>query len=525
MTFPPTGNPRGRQPGPVGIYVSQENAVLATSQFQHPVDFAKNILGIPYLTPDQERILDAVHKNFKVAVTSGHSTGKSHVSSILTLWFLYTHYPSKVLTTAASWPQVEDVIWREIRSMHKNAKAALGGRMMNTELDLEELWFAQGRSTDDSTNLQGFHSQHVMMLLDEATGIDPKIWEATQTMAINPETDRMVALGNPTDSTSRFFEECQIPGKWTHLEISCENHPNVTEDRVLIPGAVTRAWVDQMAAEYGRDHPIYEARVLGRWSLKLGRMFPDFEPLLGGRHVFHAGSEQLDPWLPKWISIDWGYAHDTAAYLLTWDGDVTWVLDEICVSGRTPAEIGQLIANAWGRYKIEAVYLSHDAMNRTEGPKSRAMLMQEVWSKKGIPRAQRADTDRIGRWNLMTQLFRTGKIKISSACKKLIVSLVKANRNPDKPEDMLKQEGDDPVDAIGYGLKTPDKNFRLPSDEQLRRAKEPAAKRGDYMGMFYLEMKFREREAARRKRGTGLKMSLNAAERKLFQKRRRTANA
>lgn len=447
-------------------------------------------------------------------------THNSHLAAILTLWFLYTRYPSKCLTTAASWPQVEDVLWREIRSMYKNAPSPLGGRLMNTQLDLEELWFAQGRSTDDSTNLQGFHSKHVLMLLDEATGIDPKIWEAAQTMAINPETDRIVALGNPTDSTSRFFEECHIAGKWTHLEVSCENHPNVLENKIIIPGAVTREWVDQYAAEFGRDHPIYEARVLGKWSLKLGRMFPDFDPLVGGAHVYKAGTEEHPEWLPKWIGIDWGYAHDTAAYLLAWDGNMTWVMDEICVSGRTPGEIGTLIADSWGRYKIEAVYLSHEAMNRTESPKSRAMMMQEAWAKKKIPRAQRADTDRIGRWNLMTQLFRTNKIKVSSSCKKLVAALVKAVRNPDKPEDMLKQEGDDPVDALGYALKSSDKSIRVPKEELLRRAVEPAVKRGDHMGAFYLRMKHIEKE--RRRKPNAIKMSLNIHERRIAALRRRT---
>lgn len=510
-----------RVSNPKGIVVTADAAVDTLKLLDHPVDFAHRALGITYLTPDQELILDLVHKNFRTAVTSGHAVGKSHVAAILTLWFLYTKYPSKVLTTAASWPQVEEVLWREIRSMHKNAPSALGGRLMNTQLDLEELWFAQGRSTDDSTNLQGFHSKHVLMLLDEATGIDPKIWQAVQSMAINPETDRLAAFGNPTDATSQFFEECQILGKWKHVEISSENHPNVIENRIVIPGAVTREWVEQLAEQHGRDHPIYEARVLGKWSIKLGRMFPDFDPLLGGAHVFKAGSEGLPEWLPKWIGIDWGYAHDTAAYLFAWDGDTTWVLDEICVSGKTPMEIGTLIADSWGRFKIEQVYLSHDAMNRTEGPKSRAMMMQEAWAHKKIPRAQRGDTDRIGGWNLLTQLFRTRKIRISSACKKLVASLIRAVRNPDKTEDMLKVDGDDPVDALRYGLKTSEKSIRIPKEELLRRAVEPAAKRQDPMGMYYLRMKHIDEQKRKARRNHGYKMSLNIQERRIAENRRR----
>lgn len=501
------------------IDVTREQAVETLARIQNPVAFAHEILGIPYLTPDQVRVMESVMANKRTAVTAGHALGKTHLASALVLWFMFTRPNSKILTTASSWPQVEDALWREIRGMHRSALMPLGGRVLNTEINVDTHWFAQGRSTDDSTNLQGFHAPYVMVLLDEATGIDAKIWEAVESLAVGPD-DKLVALGNPTDSTSRFFDECAREGKWNHLEVSCENHPNVLEDRIVVPGAVTRDWVDQMAREYGRDHPVYEARVLGRWSAKLGRMFPDFDPLLGGAHVYPANSEQLAPWLPKWISIDWGYAHDTAAYLFCWDGAVTWVLDEICVSGRTPAEIANMILQRWGHHKIESVFLSHDAMNRTEGPKTRATLMSEVWSGKGMPFPTRSDTDRVGRWNLMTQMFRLKLIKISSGCQKLIAALVRAVRDPDHTEDMLKFDGDDPIDGVSYGLKKPDRVVQLPVEERLARAVAPAIKRKDPMGEWYLRAKFLEQEKKSGASRNVMSFGQRPGERKLARNRR-----
>jgi hypothetical protein len=103
-----------------------------------------------------------------------------------------------------------------------------------------------------------------MVVFDEATGVAPGIWQAAEGLAVGPD-DRFFAVGNPTDPTSEFKRK-DDSGLWPVIRLSCEQHPNVTEGRVIVPGAVTREWCEERLQEYGgRDTALYRARVLGLW--------------------------------------------------------------------------------------------------------------------------------------------------------------------------------------------------------------------------------------------------------------------
>ncbi len=228
-----------------------------------PAEFFRTVLGAT-LTPDQERVVASVRDNRRTAAPAGHSVGKSFVAAGLTLWYLVTRPGAKVVTTAPTWRQVEEVLWREIARSHATALFPIGGKLSGTQLELGPNWFAMGLSTDDSTRFQGIHAPYVMVVLDEATGVAHEIWDAAESIAVGPH-DRFVAIGNPTDPTSRFKAVCES-GKWNVVEINAEDHPNVVEGRMVVPGGPTREWIAEREADYGgRDSNLYRARVLGRW--------------------------------------------------------------------------------------------------------------------------------------------------------------------------------------------------------------------------------------------------------------------
>ena len=229
----------------------------------NPAAFFEDALGST-LTPDQGRVVESVRANRRTASPAGHSVGKSVVAAGLALWYLVTRPGAKVVTTAPTWRQVEEVLWREIARAHASATIPVGGKLLGTQLELGPNWFAMGLSTDDPTRFQGIHAPFVMIVLDEATGIDSQIWDAAEALAVGL-SDRFLAIGNPTDPTSRFKAVCDS-GKWNVVEINAENHPNVLEGRVVIPGGPTREWIAERLEDYGgRDSNPYRARVLGRW--------------------------------------------------------------------------------------------------------------------------------------------------------------------------------------------------------------------------------------------------------------------
>lgn len=242
---------------------NQSQAIINRSQ-NDPLWFLRRVLGCQYLTPQQIEVIESVKLNRRTAVTAGNSVGKTWLSARLALWFLYSFPRSKVISTAPTWNQVINLLWRELRQAHAQAKFPLGGEVFKTQINLAEDWFAIGFSTNEATNFQGFHAPRVMVIFDEATGIDPTIWDAAEGVAVG-DNDRFLAIGNPTDPTSEFKRK-DDSGLWNVIRLNAEEHPNVSENKMLVPGAVTRAWIAERLEEYGdRESPLYRARVRGLW--------------------------------------------------------------------------------------------------------------------------------------------------------------------------------------------------------------------------------------------------------------------
>lgn len=223
------------------------------------------------LTPDQQRMVASVRDHRRTAVPAGVGVGKTKALAGLALWFLYTRPGSKVISTAPGAFQVEHLLWREIRKAHAQAAVPLGGRLLTTELELSEDWFAIGlspqkdRESETAVRFQGFHAPALMIILDEATGVHPSIWEAAEGLAVGPY-DRFVAPGNPTDPSSRFKVACDS-GLWQVVRISVGDHPNVVhDDPAIVPGASTKTWLDERLKEYGgADSPLARAKIYGLW--------------------------------------------------------------------------------------------------------------------------------------------------------------------------------------------------------------------------------------------------------------------
>lgn len=216
------------------------------------------------ITPDQKRVVLSVQKNRKTAVPAGHGVGKTKIASAIALAFLHGGEDRVVVTTAPNWALVEAQLWRQIRSSVHLSKIPLQGRLLETEIKIRDLWYAIGLSTDNSSAFQGFHGPGgTMIIFDEATGVREELWDAAESMVLGPN-DRMLAIGNPTSVASRFYVVCQSP-VWNVVHLDGRNHPNVVKsDSLIIPGAITKEYVEDSLEEYGgEESPVFRSRVAG----------------------------------------------------------------------------------------------------------------------------------------------------------------------------------------------------------------------------------------------------------------------
>jgi len=237
--------------------------------------FYRDVLAGPELWAKQSLMWDSVMAHQRTLVISAHATGKDFLSGRIVPWFLSNWIPSIVITTAPSDRQVNKVVWGEIRSAVKNAKVPLGGRMLEQEWKFAEKHYAIGFATKDSQTVsnrfQGFHERNVLILLSEASGLHPSIWESLEGLTTGDYV-RVLAISQPPAGSGPFYEMVRTACRkgvscrcldWHLIEISAWEAAEANAQR-QIPGLATLEWCQERLRKWGEQSPFYQLRVLGR---------------------------------------------------------------------------------------------------------------------------------------------------------------------------------------------------------------------------------------------------------------------
>ena len=228
-----------------------------------PIFFSRHVLGGEQPWGRQVEIMRSICDRTRVAVPSGFCVGKTWCAARIALWFLFCFPSSLVITTAPTWRQVENVLWSEVRRQHADSSVRLGGEVLRTQIRIAPDWFALGLSTDEPERFQGFHSAHLLMIFDEAAGVDRRVWDVAEGQMAGAHS-RWLAIGNPVQPSGPFYDAC-LSELWHTLPISCLDTPNVSAGRVIYPKLVTGQWVEERRTEWGEESPLYQAKVLGQF--------------------------------------------------------------------------------------------------------------------------------------------------------------------------------------------------------------------------------------------------------------------
>ena len=236
----------------------------------------------------QVEIMESVRDNPRTAVRSCHGIGKSFTAGQVILWFVNSFAPSIVLSTAPTWRQVEKLVWKEVRASHARARRAgrpLGGNLLPASPELQivrDQWYAAGLSTNDPDRFQGYHEEHILVIVDEAAGVPEDIFEAIEGV-LTSEHSRLLLLGNPTSVGGTFHKAFRGTG-YRSIHIGAFDTPNFTafgitdqefrdntwEARITgplpNPKLITPAWAYDKFLKWGPDSPAYQARVLGNFA-------------------------------------------------------------------------------------------------------------------------------------------------------------------------------------------------------------------------------------------------------------------
>tara|TARA_Y100000389_G_C17466662_1_gene526290 strand:+ start:622 stop:2016 length:1395 start_codon:yes stop_codon:yes gene_type:complete len=227
-----------------------------------PVLFVEEMLGAqPF--DYQSEFLRALLDERKMSVKSGHGTGKSTTASWAMLWFMLLRYPCKVVVTAPTSSQLFDAMFAELKRWIGELPKELQ-QLLNVKSDRVELVSAPAEAfiscrtarAETPEALAGVHSDHVLLIVDEASGVPEQVYEAAAgSMSGHNATTLM--LSNPTRSSGTFFESHnRMANSWWTRTWSCKDSPLVSHE-----------FVDEMELRYGPESNAYRVRVLGEFPL------------------------------------------------------------------------------------------------------------------------------------------------------------------------------------------------------------------------------------------------------------------
>jgi phage terminase large subunit len=248
-----------------------------------PVRFVREVLrDDPW--PVQEEILRSVANHTQTAVKACHSSGKTRIAAAVMLWWIARFKDGIAVTTAPTREQVQKLLWGEVHKAIKRSRLSWPAPN-RSEIRLGAGNYATGLSTDRGINFQGFHSGHLLIVIDEAPGVDAEIWEAIEGARAGGEV-HILALGNPTipggPFHAAFTSERDL---WKTFSIDAFDTPNfegfTLEDlRGLPPGIpesapvfqyrprpylVTRRWAYEKFWTWQERSPMWQSRVRGQF--------------------------------------------------------------------------------------------------------------------------------------------------------------------------------------------------------------------------------------------------------------------
>ena len=200
----------------------------------------------------------------RLSIRSGHGVGKSAFMAITVLWFESVYFPTKIPCTAPTAHQLSDVLWAEIAKWfrvleQKSPAIAEQFEWTQDEYRLkaapkESFAVARTARADKPEALQGFHSDHLLIIADEASGIPDIIFEVGQG-ALSSEGSFALFAANPTRRSGFFFEtHHKLLERWATMEVN-------GEDCEL----VSKQFIDDIAFQYGRESNVYRVRVQGKF--------------------------------------------------------------------------------------------------------------------------------------------------------------------------------------------------------------------------------------------------------------------
>lgn len=224
---------------------------------REPWTFAKEVVRFE---PDdwQYDVMKDIVEHTHVSVRSGQGVGKTALEAVLALWFLTVFPFPKVVATAPTRQQLHDILWAEIAKWQTRSPL-LESLLKWTKTKIymrkyEERWFATARTATKPENMQGFHEDNMLFIVDEASGVADPIMEAILGTLSGPN-NKLAMFGNPTRTSGVFYDSHNRD----------RHHYRTHKVSSMDSSRTSKKNIEMLLDKYGRDSDVARVRIFGEF--------------------------------------------------------------------------------------------------------------------------------------------------------------------------------------------------------------------------------------------------------------------
>mgnify|MGYP000934934764 CR=1 FL=1 len=247
-------------------YMTPAQQVLAreviTKCAMSRVYFVKNVLQVEEIEDWQLEMLEALDSGkTKLSIRSGHGVGKTAFCSWNALHFLLFRDDVKVIVTSPSFKQMNDGLIPEVSKwlarvpdwMRSNVESISDRIVRKPNTKNNFISFRTARKENPEA-LAGVHAAHVLIIVDEASGVDEVVYETGQG-ALSTTGAIAILIGNPTKPSGFFYKtQTVLADLWHVRKVSC-----------LDSGRVDDEYIESQRRTYGDSSREFAVRVLGEF--------------------------------------------------------------------------------------------------------------------------------------------------------------------------------------------------------------------------------------------------------------------
>lgn len=335
--------PTGQDSALLDIILTWQNDIIG---------FVQDMFGVDP-TDQQKQLLKAFtsRSHTLTAAATGHSIGKSTVFAWIILWALLMYDEVKIMVTAPSAHQLNDVIWSELVKWWKKMPSAfqaylhIGAKTVYNKFS-PGTRFAAARTSrrGEADAMQGFHSNNLIVLGDESSGIPDEIFEVMLGALTGKEakgfTSRGMFCGNPVRAEGFFYDifhkladdenEDENLRDWITFHMSSEDSPLVSEKYIRI------------MAKFGLESDQYRVRVKGLFPhYSLNKLFTREE----AERALNEDWPYIDDWEPLILGMDCAGRGADKNVIMARQGRKAWIVWEGV--GLNTMEAGRVLYHKW----------------------------------------------------------------------------------------------------------------------------------------------------------------------------------